>query len=347
VVETSSTGSLVRITPAKGAKRQSLKVNDLMIITPSGEEIMAANAVSFKASSRDLQATPFPDGTSVFKLDKKLGAGQFKVKSANRLERDKQFIVTVLEKSSPYQLRLQTGSRQIFAGQNFSAKIRLNNLNQLTKSISKRSHLDSVKLSKASGHFLSPDGRQFPVKLSQLSSGEFKLDSKMNLPMTAAQGLWELQVSSSAQHGQLRIKRNARIAFAYSPVTALVEKVLKPKVTAQGRIESKVNVRVEYAGRYEVMGVIYAQKNGLSVPIMESRTAMWLEVGNNQIPLLFDKLAEGASSYHVKDIILTDQSRMSVFPQTALLSPPLVERVGIEPRVLLNSSERLNKLREF
>lgn len=306
-IDTTGAGALVRISPVSGSR--ALQLEEFNIITPAGKQLVATDAMGLKANSQDLQDTPFSKGTSVFTFDKALGSGRFQMKASSSLANDQQFVVSVLEKDSPYKLTLQTGARQMFAGENFSANVSLS---------------AKAQLSKVSGMFRSPDGREFSAKFAASKNGQYNASMVMNLPMTAAQGLWELRVTSEGQSGKLTVKRDARIAFAYNPVTAFVQRSSTPKVR-RTNVESNIAVDTQYAGRYEVMGVLYASVKGRQIPVIEARTAMWLEVGENRIPLSFEKAAKqlramGADSIQVKNIVLTDQSRMSVMPQSDSMS---------------------------
>ena len=333
-IDTSAAGALVRISPTKGSNSSSIKVEELKITTPTGNKMSAVDAMEFKANSKDLQATPFPEGTSVFKFDSQLGAGKFKINTTRQLMDKEEFIVNVLEKKSPFQLSLRTNAHQVFAGENFSAKLQLTNLSEKTNMLSSRTNKQqsvSPKLTAVKGKLVAPDGQEYPVKFSASKNGEFNLDMPMTLPLSAAQGLWEVKVNTQGQNGALVIKRDARLAFAYNPVTAVVENVSMPRQFAKQHIQSQVTVNAQYAGRYEVKGILYGKQKGRLIPMMETRTAMWLEVGDNQVPLLFDKVREkfhstSANTWVVKNITLTDQSRMSVFPQDSLLSSPILER---------------------
>jgi hypothetical protein len=348
-IDTSAAGALVRISPTKNSNASPIKVEELNVTTPSGNKMAAVEAMAFKANSHDLQATPFPEGTSVFKFETQLGAGQFKISTTRQLMDEEEFIVNVLEKKSPYQLKLETNSHQYFAGQNFAAKIKLNNLlertsnvaNSFNKNVSKSTKITSVK-----GKLVAPDGREFSAEFSANKNGDFSMLMPMNLPLSAAQGLWEVNVSTQGKNGSLLIKRDARLAFAYSPVTAVVESVSMPKKFANKHIQSNVNVTVQYAGRYEVKGILYGKLKGRLAPVMETRIAMWLEVGDNQVPLIFDKAGQhlnnsAANSWVVKNVVLTDQSRMSVFPQNAQMLPVIGERPVI---VHKNVNKSVNQL---
>ncbi len=335
-IATSSTESLVRISPVGGGKSSSIKVEELNITTPDGKEMRGLDAMGMNANSKDLQATPFPQGTSIFKFEKSLGAGTFSIKTTTKQANQQQFIVSVLEKNSPYQLKLETDKGHFYAGQIFSAKVNLASLNNNNANVPLSSNSltsagnQPLKLNQVKGKIVSPGGKVFEVKFTSVSQNDFRITIPINLPISANEGLWEVQVYTEGKHNNLTIKRDARLAFAYNPVTAIVYNTLPPKVVAKKHIETSVVVDVEYAGRYEAKAVLYSKRNGRLLPLMEARTAMWLETGNNHIPLLFKNALQRIKSLKgnqliLKDLVLTDQTRMSILPQTQSLSTSLAQ----------------------
>ena len=76
-----------------------------------------------------------------------------------------------------------------------------------------------------------------------------------------------------------------------------------------------VNIDVSESGRYEIRGVLYGTNtNSELTALMASSSAQWLEKGNSNMSLTFDKnlIAESSltAPYEIRFLQLSDQSRM-------------------------------------
>ncbi len=316
-VDTSGVEALIRISPKsmQNPRLQTSKqlapssdlaidLEQLEITTPNGKVTKGIEAMSFHANSKQLETTPFAKGTSAFKIDKAFATGRYQLKTSQGVPDQQEYVIYVLDKNSPFKLNMTLANQQLFSNDKMSAKVEL-------KEAGKQSKIDSVK-----GNIVSPGGKVYPINLSALDSGAFSFEQSLNMPFAKQAGLWEMQVVSETQNGTSSIKRNTKLAFAFQPKTALINKKTKQVTKSKLGLTNPVNVKVSHAGRYEVTGILYlVDKNGGRKSIAEARTAKWIEQGNDSVELLFQKsllpaLKKG-QRFKVGNIGLNDQSRMS------------------------------------
>ncbi len=318
-VDTSGAEALIRISPksnidpfqqktSQSKDQNSATAIDLELLeitVPDGRVFQGQNAMSFSANAKQLSSTEFSKGSTGFKLDKALSSGRFQLRTTQSIADKQQYTVYVLDKNSPFQLDLEMASQQILAGNRLSAKVYMSRSGKPT-------NLDRV-----SAKFVSPEGKVYSVKTKINSSGSFELDQALTMPFASHAGLWEMQIVSQARKGNLLVKRNSKLAFAYQPRTANLSQKSARTLRGKRGLTHTVEVSASHAGRYEATGLLYVvNKNGAKRVVAEARTAKWIEPGNQGITLLFKpsllpKLKEG-QHFEVLRIGLKDQSRMSV-----------------------------------
>ncbi len=316
-LDTSGVEALIRISPKSMhdprlpvAKQSAPSTNlaidleQLEITTPSGKVTKGIEAMSFHANSKQLETTPFEKGTSAFKIDKAYATGRYQLKTSQSIPDKQEYLIYVLDKNSPYKLNMTLDNQQLFSGQNMSAKIEL-----------KKSGI-TTNLESVSGNIVSPGGKVYPINLTASKSGAFKFEEPLDMPFANRAGLWEMRVVSETQGGSSTIKRNSKLAFAFQPKTARVNKKSKQASPSKAGLTNAVNISVSHAGRYEVTGVLYiVDRDGTAKSIAEARTAKWIEQGSDKVELLFQKsllpALKRGQKFKVGNIGLNDQSRMT------------------------------------
>jgi len=323
-IDVSGLGSLISFSPKSSlASKGNPSINsnnmskniaidlDLVEITlPNGASFKGESAMSFKADSKQLSNTGFAKGTSAFKLDKSLNSKKFQLKTSQVLADEQEYWVNVLEKNSPFKLKMELQKQQIIAGDRLSAKV---NMDAQGKRVS---------LGQTEAQFVSPSGQIFPAKLTSDKNGGLMFDKAISLPFATTAGLWELQVSTQGKQGEQVIKRNSKLAFSYQPKTAQIG--MEQSTNGLGDLKTNnnglsylVNVSASHAGRYEVTGMLYlVNETGSRKAVALARSAKWIEPGSDSVPLLFKssilpKLQNG-QHFEVAQLGLNDQSRMSV-----------------------------------
>jgi len=149
----------------------------------------------------------------------------------------------------------------------------------------------------------------------QKSNGKFQVQvPQSNLPVKRG-ALYELYVNSQANDKGIKIRRNAKVAFAIAQPTARIQSNFSVNNKA-----ASINLNVASEGRYEVSGLVYGtSKNGTQLPIMISRSAYYLQPGEQVVQLKFDPKILAASGlqapFTVKQLRLMDQSRMALLQQ--------------------------------
>jgi hypothetical protein len=250
-------------------------------------------------------ANVFPN-SSAMQLDKSIGEGTFTLKVNQPLNAKQHYMVNVKEKNSPYKLHLSIAKQSYLAGE----KITLNSfMNRSTnKMMTKLVNVNN------SAYIKTPNGEKFNVNLQTLN-GKFKIQvPQSNLP--AKRGvLYELYVNSQANDHGLKIHRNAKVAFAIAQPTARMQGNFSINDKA-----ANIHLNIASEGRYEVSGLVYGtSKNGEQLPIMLSRSAYYLQPGEQAVQLKFDQKILAASGLHapftVKQLRLMDQSRMALLQQ--------------------------------
>jgi len=295
--------SMANIT--KASQNLALDLDLVEITLPNGATFKGENAMSFKADSKQLANTGFAKGTSAFKLDKSIKVKKFSLKTSQSVDDGQEYLINVLEKNSPFKLKMELHDQQIIAGEKLFAMVKMDNQGK------------RITLGKTKAQFVSPGGQIFPAGLSSDKSGALVFDKVVNLPFAKTAGLWELQISTRGQQADQTIRRNSKLAFAYQPKTAELNNSSEKLKVANSGLSYDVNVNVNHPGRYEVTGLLYLVDNaGSKKAIAIARSAKWVEPGSETIPLVFNNsllpdLQKG-QRFEIGQVGLNDQSRMSV-----------------------------------
>jgi hypothetical protein len=298
-------GSLIRLS-SKRSKGDLLP--DAVAIDPKNIELFRQQQKISKPFSQAVSqqqlatANIFPNSSAI-QLDERIGAGQFTLRVNNKLEDTQRYIVNVKEKGSDYKLHLSTASQSYPVGQLVSFKAEMKN---------KADKLSAPLQQKAFVQF--PSGQRAAVKLID-KDGQYQVNVPENLTEHRLGELYELHLESKVFDRGIKVQRNSKFAFAVVQPTARLTPALS--IADSGAL---VNIEVASEGRYELSALVYGNnKAGQLTPVMYSRSAYYLQAGDQQVELRFDKNILHKSGvkppYSIEGLKLMDQSRMTVLEQ--------------------------------
>lgn len=283
----SAPGSLIRISPAKGAR--ALRTEELLI-TDSRGTAQLQNIASSKQlvdAGMDVQT-----GTVIAKLGQQEGAGLYTLRVPKA---EGQYLVHVFEPQSSDVLRAGADRSHALAGSSLRFDVDFSRAGKLATGL------------QAEAMLVAPDGRSWPVALSSKGNG-LSADVKLPAKVGTAPGLWELQVFANADG----IQRDARTAFAVSAPTARFNGVFAFNAKT---MRMALPVQTGSTGRYEARGTLFATgSDGVMRPVSEAHSAAWMKPGNGVLTLQFDRahLPQGyGAPFEVRQLELNDQSRMA------------------------------------
>ncbi len=298
----SADGALVRVSLLD--TRKSLRATDLRLRV-NGEPRDAASLIQHLAGDAELKAvgTSFSDGTLVFQLAPGLAGKRIDValpKSASGA------LMHVLEPHSPIAMALSADVVQAMPGQRITLDARFFD----------QSRAKSAK--KVAGLITAPDGRSFDLDFRIDKAG--RAVASFEIPADAGGGLepWEIHAFGSTQLAKNAVLRDARTAVMVSLPTARFTgeaMVLR----RDGGVVFQMPVETAARGRYELRGTLYGtDAAGELRPMAVAHGADVLAAGRGTLELRFtpDVLNPAlAAPYALRDLNLSDQSRMSLSEQ--------------------------------
>ena len=298
-IHTLGVGAVVRVHAVSNASWRSevaLDPANLTITSPLGASFADGAGMDMLVDAGSLQAaaTPFPQGTSVFRLRRDLGAGRFVV-SAPELEAEEgRFRLYVFDRESDVELSLRTDAMGYLHGSPFEVTVELSGA-PATGAVESRG-LEFVERGDA----------------SFVARGEA-------LAQRAGPGLNEIAVTFQGRMGDRVVVRDARVPYAVARETASLRGDAN---VSRGRgLRVELGIAVEASGRYEVRGVLFGtDAAGELRPAAVAHAAAWLEVGAGTLELRFgpDALAGGLRApFELRDLQLNDQGRMAVLHRQA------------------------------
>jgi hypothetical protein len=286
-VKLSAPGSLIRISPAAGAR--SLRGDQLAVLSNDGRAVRMKNLVDaqqLKAAGMDVN-----DGTLVAKLADTAGAGDYTLQAKSASGK---YVVHVFEPASDRVLRAATDRSRALAGDAVRLDVDYRN---------------AGRSAKAQGEALlvAPDGRSWPVPLRAGASG-LVADVKLPNDVGATPGLWELQVFAEADG----VQRDARTAFAVAAPTARFNGNFAFNAKT---MRMALPIQAGSPGRYEARGTLFAKApDGSMRPVSQAHSANWFKRGGGMLVLQFDRAhlpAGYGAPFEVRQLELHDQSRMA------------------------------------
>lgn len=288
MLKTSAPGSLIRISPTRGAR--ALGGGDVQISDPRGPAALERIASADQLAKAGM---PVQDGSLIAKLGPQEGADAYTLRVPQAQGR---YLVHVYEPQSSDVLRAGVDRDHALAG----GRVRLDvDLSQAGKR--------SAAL-KAEALLVAPDGRSWPVTLAADGRGGLAADVRLPARASAAPGLWELQVFADADG----IQRDARTAFAVAAPTARFSGAFAFNART---MRMALPVQAGSEGRYEARGTLFATApDGSMRPVSQAHSAAWLKRGNGMLVLQFDRshLPAGyGAPFEVRQLELNDQARMA------------------------------------
>lgn len=316
----SARGALVKITPklhqseALLAEPESIDPLLIELVDPQGKSHRQGLGMERRARSQQLKndGSPFPPGTSAFKIKHELGTGIFTLRSEQKLSIEREYLVYVLEKESDAILALQMGQPAYLYGQSLLVKASLQKAGK------------NQPASLIQGTLRSPQGKHYPLQLTRQASEEYQARLPLLFQKESIGGLWEVEVAITGQSGQQKVRRMGRTAFNYViPTAKFLEDInISRTQSPQKELSAQFNLEIAAAGRYEVRAVLYATDSSKQLqPALVSQSANWLEAGYGKLQLVFPlqalEQANLTAPYELRDLTLVDQGQLGILHRQA------------------------------
>ncbi len=323
---TTAPGALVRVNPAPGSDRATGAAGAMdLALDPARFELVdergrvhtgdAALEQAVTAEQLAAAGSPFPEGTSAFRLQAGLGAGRFLLRAPDLADGAGRYVVHVLDRASGLELALQSGRAAYLVGDVLTVEAELQENGR---------RLAGPTLQEVTGYLVAPNGEARPVRFERISTGAGggTWRASTPLPGAAAPGaLWEVEVTARGEQAGRTVLRGVRTAVAVAAPTARFTGIAE--VSGEG-VRPAVTVEVETAaaGRYEARGILFAtDAKGQLQPAAIAHTAAWLEPGRGKLELAFDPATLATAGlkapYEIRDLQLLDQGRMGLLHRQA------------------------------
>ncbi len=301
-IHTTSAGALVRLSPI-GNVRTPLQPADL-VIERNGQLMANNSALVSVARPQDLAegTAPFPEGSSAFRFDAALGAGEFILRAPTASAR---YLVHVYEPTSTDVLKLAAATDAHLAGSNLSLKAEFQRGGR------------AVAVDQMAGVLTAPDGRSFDLSFSRQRDGSYQ--TSLPTPPAAAMGgpvLWEVHTFSSAGE----VLRDAKTAIAVTnPVARLNGQTEQLALRAHGtNVVVRFGVESAFSSRLQLTGTLWGTAaSGSLVPVATAQTARMVDAGNEgvlELRYLSDVVdpAGVRAPFEIRDLRLLNQADMGL-----------------------------------
>ncbi len=264
-IHTTTPAALVRLSPI-GTVRAPLQPADL-VIERNGRLLTNSSALVSVARPQDLAegTAPFPEGSSAFRFDATLGAGEFILRAPTASDR---YLVHVYEPASNDVLKLAAATDAHLAGGNLKLKADFQRSGR------------SVAVDRMAGVLTAPDGRSFELRFTRQRDGSHQ--ASLPTPPAAAMGgpvLWEVHTFSSAGE----VLRDAKTAIAVTnPVARLNGQTEQLALRAHGtNVVVRFGIESAVSSRLQLTGTLWGTAaSGALVPVATAQTANRVDVGN-------------------------------------------------------------------
>ena len=256
-----------------------------------------------KVSASDLASTGVFDETMALVTEDNAPAGVLVLSTSQALNDKDRYVVTVKEKNSTLLLNMDINKQSFVSGQPIQAKASI------------QSQGKPLNITNVSAQLIAPDGETSPVLVSASQRGDISLHliqpEKVQSPRY---GLYELKLSTTAEHNGISVKRNGKLALALVEPTASLSKVT---LETGKQLTASIEYKVNKPSRFEVRGTLFGtDKQGQLVPVMESHAAHTSHVGDDSLTLPFDmKILNSAgvsAPWELKDLRLYDQQQLGL-----------------------------------
>jgi hypothetical protein len=306
-IHTTTPGALVRLSPI-GSVRAPLQPADL-VIERNGRLLANNSALVSVAKPQDLAegTAPFPEGSSAFRFDAALGAGEFILRAPTASDR---YLVHVFEPDSSDVLKLKATSDAHLAGGNLKLSAEFQRAGR------------RVAVERMGGVLTAPDGRSFDLNFTRQRDGSYQ--ASLPAPPAAAMGgpvLWEVHTFSSAG----KILRDAKTAIAVTnPVARLNGQTEQLALRAHGtNVVVQFGIESAVSSRLQLTGTLWGtEASGALVPVATAQTAKMVGVGNDgmlELRFMTDVVdpAGVRAPFEIRDLRLLNQADMGLLERRA------------------------------
>jgi hypothetical protein len=310
-IPTTAPGAIVRLSPMGDASTKALEARSV-ILRKNGKTYANGAGMQAIADSAELAkgAAPFSAGTTVFRIDPALGAGQFELLVA---QAQGDTVVHVFEPNSSSVLALKADRVSYQRGATIA----------LTATLSDGQ--SSLKVNQISGLLTSPGGQVREIAFKADQAGQYRAQLPADFSAEASMGLYEIQTFVSASGAKGTLLRDARTAFAYSVPGARFTGAARTRALRMRDpyVSMEFDVEVAAASRYQIGGVLYGTDvNGNKVAVAMAQRAELLTPGLHSLvlhygPDVLDGLNVGAP-WEIRDLQLVDQADMGLQEQRVL-----------------------------
>ncbi len=308
---TTAAGAIVRLSPAAGTSTKALEARRVVLVK-DGQRYEDGTGMQTIADVAELEkgAAPFPEGSTVFRIDPKLGAGSFKIEVP---QASGETVVHVFEPQSSLQLDLKADRNAYQAG------------SKIVVAASLRDGEKAIPAGEISGMITTADGQMREFAFVADKAGNYRAEVPADLTTDVSRGLFEIHAFASAKSDQGRVLRDARTAFAYSVPSARLTGAARtlPVRMRNPVVYLEFDVEVASASRYQIGGVLYGtDAAGRSVPLAMAQSAQQLAPGVHGMTLMYgpDVLdgAKAGAPYQIRDLQLVNQADMGLQEQREL-----------------------------
>lgn len=290
-VYTSGASSLLRLAPKAdytGGYKQQSKALDMsqLTLTNTNKETLTLRQV---ASVEAMRLAGFNDGSIALRLPEKSTANPMILSSAQPLESGAQYLLQVKESQSPYKLTIQAA----------------NNLSHEENAFAMQMQIADKAVSKAKTQVTLLIPGQPSVAL-RFSGNKVKLPETLDY-VGAANGLYELDITTMQEIDGLWVKRSAKVPFAQHVKTAQISGQLAYK-----NHSLYLPIDVYEPGRYMVSATLQGRNEaGKPVNVQTADVAQWMDQAILlRLPFNLEKFNNLRGPFSVVNVQLQDQSRM-------------------------------------
>jgi len=307
-IPTTAPGAIVRLSPSGAAGSNKALEARWVILTKGGKSYANGSGMQSIADSTELEkgAVPFPEGSTVFRIDPALGAGGFEIQV---LGASGDTVVHVFEPNSSLHLDLQADRIAYQVGGSIRLQAQLLDGSK------------SISAAEMGGLITSPGGQVREFTFVADKGGSYSAQISADFLAESSKGLFEVQTFASA-NGALR---DVRTAFAYTVPSARLTGNARtlPLKMREPVVYLEMDVEVAASSRYQIGGVLYGtDASGAKVPVAMAQSAKRLDPGMHSMTLLFgpDVLdgAKAGAPWELRDLQLVNQADMGLQEQRVL-----------------------------
>jgi len=300
----SAPGAIVRVSALHADTGVLLDANRLKISVDGQSLSVTHEDLDLKLlTGSDLQAQGLsvPSDSLAFQLPKRGQPNRLRLQLAG-VPANQPLVVHVYEPESAWRGRLSADRHSYLAGNTLQLDVSLVNGDE-------RFAAQSVQ-----AVLVSPDAAHaWPLELAADGFG-LKGVAPQSLP-EAGEGLYEVHAYLESRQGDIRIRRDLKLAVDIAVPTARLTGQIDTGSDAGLTID--LGVEVATAGRYQISGQVWGTaEDGSLQPLAMAQTATVLEPGKGQLQLDVpaDLLVESGLSapFQVRQVRLLDQGRMSL-----------------------------------